>query len=280
MTDTNDPATEAKRRIAALWDPPSPSPGTRGRPAKVSRAEVVDAAIKLADAGGLDAASMRSTARALGVGAMTLYTHVGSQPELVDAMVDRAYADFEFAPEDAPWREAVEQHARSLWKLHRAHPWLADVNPHRLPLGPHVLDVEEAGYRTIIDTGLTARQVAELIGIIQNIVVGHARSVAAEEAESRAGGIDYNSYWKSTTDFWENYFDTTRYSSMTRLWSCGAFDTDPGPFDVPLAGLLQTLDLLVEQANAQGSTPVPTFDECMARYDENVARQVEEFKQA
>ena len=277
MTDEQTPLDEAKRRILALWDPPAPA--TRGRPPKVTRDQVVDAAIRLADADGLDAASMRSVARALEVGAMTLYTHVGSQRELLDAMVDKVYAGFTFADDDAPWREALKQHALGIWNLFRAHPWLADVNSWRLPLGPHVFAVEDAGYRTLVDTGLSAKQVVEVVSIVQNFVVGHARSVAAEEAEARAHGIDFETYWKSTADFWENYFDAARYPTMTRLGTSGAFDDDTaGPFVLPLATLLQMVELLVEQARHDGPTTIPSYDECMAAYEENVAKQVEQFE--
>lgn len=276
MTNEQSPLDEAKRRILALWA--RPDPPTRGRPPKVSRGQVVDAAIRLADAGGLDAASMRSVARELGVGAMTLYTHVGSQRELVDAMADAAYAEFQFADDDAPWRQALEQHAHALWKLFRAHPWLADINSWRLPLGPHVFAVEDAGYRTIVDTGLSGVQVTEVLAIVTTFVSSHARSVATEENEARAQGVDYETYWKSTSEFWENYFDPSRYPTITRLWSSGAFDASPGPSEPPLDGVLDIVGLLIEQATADGGTTIPSYDDCMASYEADVARQKAEFE--
>lgn len=277
MRGEGESLDEVRRRIAALWDS-APAQAARGRPAKVSREQVVDAAIALADTGGLAAASMRAVARELGVGAMTLYTHVGSQRELLDAMVDRAYADFQFAAGGLAWRDALEQHARGLWQLFRTHPWLADVNSWRLPLGPHVIDVEEAGFATLVDTGLSAKQVAEILSVVQNFVVGFARSVSAEEADARDQGVGYDDYWRSTAEFWEKYFDPARYPTMTRLWSAGAFDTAPGPYDVPLGGLLDTIALSVEKALAEGGAAIPTFDDCMASYDDDVARQIDEFE--
>ncbi|WP_448223141.1 TetR/AcrR family transcriptional regulator [Gordonia iterans] len=276
MRGEGESLDEVRRRIAALWDPPAGA--ARGRPPKVSREQVVDAAITLADTGGLAAASMRAVARELGVGAMTLYTHVGSQRELIDAMVDRAYADFQFAAAGLAWRDALEQHARGLWQLFRTHAWLADVNSWRLPLGPHVIDVEEAGFATLVDTGLSAKQVTEILGVVQNFVVGLARSVAAEEADARDQGVGYDDYWRMTAEFWEKYFDSSRYPTMTRLWSAGAFDTAPGPYDVPLAGLMDTVALSVEKALADGGAVIPSYDECMTAYDDNLARQAEEFE--
>lgn len=268
MDERHEARDEARRRIDALWNPPVP--GVRGRPAKVTRAEVVGAAVALADAQGLAAVSMRSVARRLGVGAMTLYTHVGNQAELVDAMVDRAYADFDAATGGAAWREALETHARGLWRLYRRHVWLTDVNPWRLPLGPHVLDVEEAGYRTLIDSGLAPAEVTEVLSVVTNFVVGHARSVAAEDAQAREGGLDYEAHWRATSDFWDDHFDPARYPTMTRLWSTGAFETAPGPMDIHLTTLLDTVGLLVNRARAAGVPPIPGYVECMERYEENL----------
>jgi len=275
MTDETTAIDEARRRILALWDPP-PAP-TRGRPARIARAQIVEVGVELADDEGLGAVSMRSVARRLEVGAMTLYSHVGGRRELLDLMVDRAYGDFVFADPGLSWRDGLERHARGMWQLIRRHPWLVDLNFWRLPLGPRVFDVEEAGYRTLVDTGLSPRQVVEVMGVVQNFVLGFARSVAVEEAEARDEGLDYETYWRSTADFWENHFDPDRYPSMTRLWSSGAFDEEAGPFDVPLSGLLDTIGLLIERAQAEGSPPIPGYRDCMSRYDERVEAQVEEF---
>ncbi|MBW9215291.1 TetR/AcrR family transcriptional regulator [Mumia sp. zg.B53] len=260
MTDADPP----RHRYAALWE--SPVASTRGRPARVSRPQVVDAAVAIADAQGLDAVSMRSVARSLGVGAMTLYSHVPGRDELLDAMVDRAYADVDLPEPGLPWRPALERYARGYWQLLRRHPWLLDVNRWRLPLAPHVFAFDEAGYQILIDTGLTASQVIDTIGIVHDTVVGSARAAAAEDADRRSQGTDYAAYWASTSDFWEETFDPSRFPAMTRLWSVGAFENAATPFDPHIKGLLDTLELLIDRAQAEGGSPIPSFEECMARY--------------
>ncbi|SDB80452.1 regulatory protein, tetR family [Raineyella antarctica] len=62
----------------------------RGNPPRqqLSRARVVQAAIELADAEGIEALSMRHLAERLGVVPMALYKHVGDKEDLLDAMVD------------------------------------------------------------------------------------------------------------------------------------------------------------------------------------------------
>jgi len=279
MSDAEpDPRTPAPEppghRYEPLWNPPVAS--TRGRPARVSREEVVDAAVAIADTDGLAAVSMRSVARSLGVGAMTLYSHVPGRDELVDAMVDRAYADFALPDPDLPWRPALERWARGYWELLRRHRWLMDVNRWRLPLAPHVFTAQEAGYRTLVDTGLTASQVVETLGIVENTVAGSARSAAAEDADRRSQGTDYAAYWAETSDFWERTFDPARFPTMTRLWSVGAFDNAATPFEPQIEALLDTLELLIAHTQAEGAATIPSFEECMTSYEAAVAAEADE----
>ncbi|CRK52453.1 TetR family transcriptional regulator [Rhodococcus sp. RD6.2] len=261
MSDAT-PETPAadNQRFAPLWEDPAPA-ATRGRPARVNRVQVVDAAVAVADASGLDAVSMRSVARALGVGTMTLYSHVPSREHLVDAMIDRAYADFDLPDPGLPWRPALEAYARGYWSLLRTHPWLLAVNTWRMPLAPNVFDAEESGLRILVDTGLTAGQVVETIAIVNQAVSGFARAAAAEDADVSRQGTDYEAYWASQTDFWQNTFEPSRYPTMTRLWTVGAFDNGATPFELRIGALLDTIELLIEKS---GGSPIPSFDDCMA----------------
>lgn len=65
-----------------------PTLAKRGRPATLSTAEVVDAALALIDEVGLDSLTMRSLAAALGVGPMTLYRHVADKRTLLALIPD------------------------------------------------------------------------------------------------------------------------------------------------------------------------------------------------
>lgn len=249
-------------RFAPLWNPPVAS--TRGRPPRVSRAEVVDAAVAIADADGLGAVSMRSVAKSLGVGTMTLYSHVPGRDELVDAMIDRAYADLDIPAPGGHWRPALEHYARSYWELLRTHRWLLEVNIWRLPLAPHVLAADEAAFGCLIDTGLEPAQVVETLAVVNNMVLGLASSAAAEEADESKHGVDYSTYWAGTGEFWETTFDPARFPTMTRLWAAGAFDAGSTPFALSLDSLLTTIDMLVARAKESGGAAIPSFDDYMS----------------
>lgn len=270
MCSTTEAEGEGPRptRFAPLWQEAEPS--RVGRPARVSRGQVIDAAVEVADERGLDAVSMRAVAKHLGVGTMTLYSHVPGRVELVDAMIDRAYADFDLPEPGLDWRAALGTHARGYWSLLRAHTWLLDINPWRLPLGPRIMAADEAGYRCLIDTGLSADQVVETLAVVLNTVAGLARSAAAEAADESSQGLDYEAYWAASSDFWENHFDPSRFPSMTRLWTTGVFDAAATPFDLRLDGLLDTIELLIEHARSQGVDPVPGYDACMVEMEARI----------
>ena len=59
---------------ASIWLRPERS--AAGRPAQWSRAEITQVALRIADAEGLDAVSMRRVAAELGTGAASLYRYV------------------------------------------------------------------------------------------------------------------------------------------------------------------------------------------------------------
>jgi TetR/AcrR family transcriptional regulator, tetracycline repressor protein len=74
----------------------------RGRPKKLDLDEIVDAALAVLDADGIDAVSFRRLGSDLGVSHMTLYTYFDSKEQLLNAMVGRTLALPAFEP--APGR--------------------------------------------------------------------------------------------------------------------------------------------------------------------------------
>ncbi|MBW0117869.1 TetR/AcrR family transcriptional regulator [Pseudonocardia abyssalis] len=92
------------------------------RPA-LSPERVVDAAVRVADRGGLALVSMRNVGRELGVEAMSLYHHVAGKEALLDALADRVYGEIELPAPDRPWRPAMADRAASARAVLSRHPW-------------------------------------------------------------------------------------------------------------------------------------------------------------
>ncbi|MDL5155863.1 TetR/AcrR family transcriptional regulator [Actinomycetospora termitidis] len=118
--------------VDTLWTPPTV--GRRGRPA-LTRGAIVEAAVGVADAGGLDAVSMPRLARTVGAAPMSLYRHVPHKEALLALMVDHAIGP---APDLAGTgrREGFARWARANRQVFRAHPWTLPLVTGTLRMGP------------------------------------------------------------------------------------------------------------------------------------------------
>ena len=150
----NDAAVPAALR--RLWRLPV-TPSRRGRRSTLDVEMVVGTAVRLADEGGLDAATLPKVAEELGVTAMSLYRHVGSKHELLQLMMDAASEPVAPAPEGpVGWRAGLRRWATDLWSLYRDRPWIPRVPLHSAPSGPHQIAWLERGsssWRPRISTG-------------------------------------------------------------------------------------------------------------------------------
>ena len=83
-------------------------PRRRGRPPRVSRAQLVDAAIVLMRTQPDEPLTMARVAEQAGVSPMALYRHFRDRDELVDEVVVRLFEERNAAiPTDAPWQEQL-----------------------------------------------------------------------------------------------------------------------------------------------------------------------------
>jgi AcrR family transcriptional regulator len=105
----------------------------------LSRDRVLRAAVALADAGGVDALSMRRLAQELGVVPMALYKHVASKDELLDGMVDLLVGEIDPPPAGTGWRTAIRRRVLSARRVWLRHPWASRVVESRTTPTPAVM---------------------------------------------------------------------------------------------------------------------------------------------
>lgn len=87
----------------------------------LSRDAIVTVALRLVDAGGLEALSMRAIAAELGVQAMSLYNHVKNKAEVIDGLHERLILSLELPPAELAWDAALRASAAAYRKLALAH---------------------------------------------------------------------------------------------------------------------------------------------------------------
>ncbi len=100
---------------------------------------IVEAAVRVADRGGLAQVSMRNVGRQLGVEAMSLYHHLSGKEALLDALADWAFACIELPEPAQPWRAAMTARAGSARRVLVAHPWALGLLESRRAPGPALL---------------------------------------------------------------------------------------------------------------------------------------------
>ncbi len=135
--------------------PSSPSqPQRTGRPARISRAEIVAAANAVIDAEGVEKLTMRRLATELGCTAMALYHHVRDKEDLLRLLLND-YADqvvWPALPEDP--RERVRLAARAMHDVLAARPWIVDILAADDLLGVSALWVSESIIDGFVACGL------------------------------------------------------------------------------------------------------------------------------
>ncbi|MFQ6392782.1 TetR/AcrR family transcriptional regulator [Nocardia sp. KC 131] len=143
---------------------------------KLTKPAIVDTAITLADAGGLDALSMRHIAERLGVGAMSLYRHVASKDELLAAMTEEISRRNPYPSaegQDWTWRDRVRIAAEIDWALYQQHPWvlLTFATP-RYSFGPQSLACLAWLVEGLRELNVSAREATAMAFTVWNHISG------------------------------------------------------------------------------------------------------------
>jgi AcrR family transcriptional regulator len=122
--------------------PPKPAPAR----VPITQDAIVTAALRVLDAEGLDAVSMRRVGQELDTGPASLYAHVANKKELLDLMFDRVLAEIEppGPPDPARWREQARELLLTMHATLAAHRDIARVALANIPSGTNALRITEA----------------------------------------------------------------------------------------------------------------------------------------
>ncbi|PRY29383.1 TetR/AcrR family transcriptional regulator [Pseudosporangium ferrugineum] len=247
---------EARRTIDLLWfeEPQS----RRGRKKGLSLTQVVDAAIALADAEGLDAVSMRRVAQELGVVPMTLYTYVPDKAALLDLMVDALYLRMErSAAGDPGWRERVRTVAGDNRMLYEHHPWAAELSASRPPLGPGLMAKYEHELRAFEGSGLDNVETDSALTFVLGFVQHSARAAVQARAVAERSEQTDAQWWEESGPLLEKVFDRHRYPIAVRVGEAagaelgGAFNAEHA-YAFGLERVLDGLAALIEARPGPG----------------------------
>ena len=178
-------ATEHDHR--PIWALPQPA----GRKPRYTREQIAGAALRIADAEGFGAVTMKRIAAELGAGTMTLYYYVRNKTDIVALMQDAILADILVPDSDlrGGWRDATAAIARRTRQVLMAHPWsLASLNDAQF--GPNAMRHFEQSLAALAGTGLATPARFELIAAVDDYVSGNALHAVEALARARAAEAD------------------------------------------------------------------------------------------
>ncbi|GAA2811004.1 TetR/AcrR family transcriptional regulator C-terminal domain-containing protein [Kitasatospora paracochleata] len=155
----------------------------RDRP-PLTRRRVLEAAVELADAGGLETLSMRKLGEAVGVEAMSLYNHVANKEDLLDGMVDLVFAEVDLPEPGREWRQAMRERAVSMRDVLSRHRWAIGLMESRSAPGSATLRHHDAVLGCLRQGGFSLTLTAHAVSVLDSYIYGFALQEKALPFES------------------------------------------------------------------------------------------------
>jgi AcrR family transcriptional regulator len=219
--------------------------GTRRKGPKpaLTSSRIVQAAIRVADAEGLEAISMARVAAEAGTAPMSLYRHVSGKEQLLELMGDAAWGTP--PPPQAlseSWREGLSRWAWSMRRAATRHPWAARLPITSLPVLPNQVAWFENALACMRDTGLSEARKASVIMLLS----GYVRNLAVTEmdvaAAIRDSGLAPDAWMARYGTMLRELTDAEQFPALAAFLNAGVFDIADAPEDEFVFGLERILD--------------------------------------
>ena len=150
--------------------------GKRGPRPGLSTDAIVEAAMRVADAEGLEGVSMARVAAELGFTTMSLYRHVSSKDELLQLMWNASAIGAEsLVLEGDTWRDKLRMWAVMQRDMLDQHPWVTQMPMAAPPLAPNSMHFVERGLAAFDGTGLPYAERMRVIGLLSSFTLSEAR---------------------------------------------------------------------------------------------------------
>ncbi|MFE1557683.1 TetR/AcrR family transcriptional regulator [Streptomyces sp. NPDC058734] len=148
-----------------------------GRPNQplLNRGNIARAALDLLDEEGPQALKMRTLADRLGVRGASLYHHVASKDDVLDAVSELINEEIDLSPLDGPhWREGIAAYARGYRQVYLRHPNAIAPAARRQVAADKALRGYDALLAALVRAGCTPARAAEAAAAVDYLVLGSA----------------------------------------------------------------------------------------------------------
>jgi AcrR family transcriptional regulator len=175
---------------------PSTTEPRAERRARLTRDRVLQTAVDLADADGIDALTIRRLAEQLGVEPMSLYYHVPNKEAILDGIVDLVFTEVEQAaggfvvPEtDAAWKSSLRARILAARTVMLRHPWAPGVLDSRTDLGLTTARYVDSVVGTLRSGGLSYDLIHHAMHALGSRMYGFSQELGEPDDDSADAAV-------------------------------------------------------------------------------------------
>jgi len=273
QTPDTGPRAELPAAVQRLWG--AAAPRRRGPKPALSAAQIVQAALELADTEGLGAVSMARIAEAVGYTPMALYRHVSGKEELLVLMSDAVAADLPKLPAEGGWRAGLEAWTRAQIELGLSRPWMLELPLSAAPPGPNRVRWIDQAFGVLRPLDLPPDEKLAVIGLLAQHVLGESRvhiesrRAAVQQVLREAGlpdgtpeseldpaAIDAANPYADFETVLTRYADPTTYPNLFESFATWPENPTTAPSDDDIAfGIEVVLDGIEAYLRRRGAIP-------------------------
>lgn len=183
----------------------------------LSQELIVTTAIRILDAEGLDAVSMRRVAQELDTGPASLYAHVSNKDDLLELMLERVAGEIELPaePDPARWQDQFREIARNSQRVWTAHADISRVSLARIPTGYNQLRITEALLGILLAGGVPPKVAAWALDRFGLLIDADAYEASVYGARMKQG-FDPETYFTHIQDYYRN-LPPERFPQITSM---------------------------------------------------------------
>lgn len=241
-------------RLSALdlWTRLPPS----SRRPRLTREDLAATAMRIADAEGIDALSMRRLATELDVGTMTLYHYVRTKDELLALVTDAVMGEVVVpwrTPIPGEWRAALTLIATRTRSAIAKHPWILDINDDP-PIGPNSVRHFDQSLEAVASLDLPLPQKLDIVAVVDEYVLGYALNERNDRRDRALDDDDNMIEYLSVlieTGAYPHLAALTDEAGVREMWrSVHAALRDESRFSRNLARVLDGIEMSLPQRSA------------------------------
>lgn len=183
---------------------------------QLSREEIVQAALEIAEDEGIKAVSMRKVARRLDAGTMSLYHYVRTKDDLIALMDDAIMGEIVIPEGEMPdgWRERVKMIARMSLAAWMKRPWLFSTEEEEFRITENGLRHMDQTMGALDGLDISPALKFEIMGQVDDYLFGFAVGERRVDRNQIAGSEQF----EELTDFVEAKIETGEYPNLSKMF--------------------------------------------------------------